>query len=129
MYSEDIALNGNAGTLPVTAEGELTYSLVSLSTNGSRRSVSSLANTTPQSLSIQHQEQTRNGIKRRRSAVRNDCTVDDTDEGLVPYSVHFVVDSPIGTAVTADNVKAAIGRLVVFLLVSGNCEKLLNGEP
>lgn len=129
MYSEDISVNGNTGTTPNTAEGSLTYSLVSLSNSGSRRAVSSLANTNPQTLSIQHAESTRNSIKRRRSLVRIDATVDDTELGLVPYSAYVVVDAPIGTDVTTANVSAAIGRLFVFLQTSGNVDKLLNGEP
>jgi hypothetical protein len=128
-FTDDIALNGNTHTTPNTSEGELTYSWVSTIPGGIQRDVSSLANTTPQSLVISHQKVVRNGINRRRSRVGINAHADDSDLGNVPYGAYFVVDAPIGTAVTTDNVKAAIGRLIALLTVSGNVEKLLNGEP
>jgi hypothetical protein len=129
MFDEDIALNGDSSTTPATSEGSKTYSLVSLSNTGSRRSVSALANTNPQTLVISHQESNKGGVKRRRSLVRIDASVDDESKGSVPYASYLVVDAPIGTDVTTDNIKAALGRLLAFVQTSGVPEKILNGEP
>ena len=129
MYPEDIALNGDTETTPATAEGSVTYSLSSLSDSGSKRAVSALANTNPQTLTINHQISKKGNYSRRRTVVRIDGTVDDADEGLVPYGAYTVVDAPIGTAVTSANVTAAVGRLLAFLSTSGYVDKLLNGEP
>lgn len=129
-FTDDISLNGNTYTTPNTAEGSLTYSWVNALPNGIQRDVSALANTNPQSLIISHNKLKKDGISRRRSLTRIDATEEDADlSKLVPYGAYFVIDAPIGTAVTTDNIKAVVGRLIAFLSVSGNIEKLLNGEP
>jgi hypothetical protein len=129
MLDTDISLNGDAETTPGTTEGSLTYSASKFSSDGIRRDVASLAGSTPQSLTISHQDTKKNGLSRKRTLVRVDCTVDDSNSGLVDYSVYLVMDRPVGTDVTSDNVIAALGRLMKLCATSGIPAKLLNGEP
>jgi hypothetical protein len=126
---DTVSLDGDAEALPATTEGSISYDLISMDSGGSVRAVAALANSNPQTLKVSTSSSSKNGISRKRHLVRIDASADDEDEGLVGYSAYLVIDRPVGTAVTTDNITAAVGRICKLVNTTGYLTKVLNGEP
>lgn len=127
---DQVSLDGDALALPVTTEGAVLYDVVSMDAGaGSVRNVAALANTNPQSLRIGTTSHLKSGINRKRHLVRIDCSIDDSVLGQVPYAAYLVIDRPISTDVSVDNITAAIGRICKLVGTTGYLTKVLNGEP
>lgn len=127
---DQVSLDGDALALPVTTEGAVLYDIASMDAGaGSVRNVAALANSNPQSLKIATTSSKKSGINRKRHLVRIDASVDDAVEGQVGYSAYLVIDRPISTDVTVDNITAAVGRLCKLVGTTGYLTKVLNGEP
>lgn len=126
-YSDAITLDGDSYAPPT--EGSFTFDLMWRdSKDGSLRQVASSATTNPHQLLIKHQQSKRNGVDRVRSVIRLDRDYSDAILGTVGASVYTVVDRPVRTDVTEDNIFACIARMQHFLATSGHKSKLLNME-
>lgn len=126
---DTVSLDGDASALPATTEGSIVYDLISMDTKGSVRQVSALSGTNPQTLKVGTTSSVKSGVNRRRHLVRIDASIDDATDGLVPYSAYLVIDRPIATDVTDNNIVAAVGRLCKLVNTTGYLTKVLNGEP
>lgn len=137
MLNAALTVTSNAGsiTLPGSAGATVFDQITSSGGRTIVRRVAATANTTPQTLTIGHEE-VGTGFKRRiRSLVKmnyadNTTDVEDTG-GVVPqFQIQLVIDRPVqsGGAITDAIVTTALGGLLHVLLASGQLAKLLNQE-
>ena len=83
----------------------------------------------PRTLTFSHAQVTRSAGVADRHLVRFDETISGVSPNpdVVP-SVQLVIEAPRDT-VTVAQIKDVLARLVTFLGVGANIDKLLNGEP
>jgi hypothetical protein len=138
MLNADLTVTSNLGsvTLPGSA-GATTYAQIqgNVGNGAIVRRVASTANTTPQLLTVSHQESGTGFKQRIRSLVRYDYKANNTDiadtGGVVPsFSVYLVIDRPAqsGGAITDTKVKDGIGSVMHVLVAAGQLDKILNQE-
>lgn len=105
------------------------FDLVSINANRSVSSVAAESTTTPHTLTVSHQS-TGTGLITDRHLVRIDKKFTDAVLGPVILSAYMVVSVPRGTsAVTLQEIKDIVGRLIAFEQTAGALDKILNNEP
>lgn len=104
-----------------------TYDITNIGENKSVRSDTTAALDKPALLTVSHQNSGKAFTQKRRSLLRFDTTVEDAASNQGVISAYLVVEVPSKIATSADVLKV-IAQLVTFVGVSGNKEKLLNGE-
>lgn len=113
------------------ANASTTYSLVGFSgANASIRRDSATAATAPDTLTISHRDEKRNGRPTHQAMVRIDKVFQDTLLGPVTLSAWLVIAIPKGTTIiNTTAVKEVVGRVLAIEQASGAIDKLINSEP
>lgn len=128
MFDNNLAVNPNTfGGVNATT----TYSLIGFpTTNAAIRRDSVTAATAPDTLTISHLQNTRNGSSYHQAMVRIDKTYNDVLLGPKVLSAWLVVAIPNGTTIVTETaVKEVVGRVLAVEQASGAITKLINGEP
>jgi len=121
MFANDISLMGTSASK--------TYSLLSIAGGKSIRGDATAPLGEPRTLTFSHQVASRSFGSVDRHLVRFDETIAGVAPAVdVAASVQLVIEVPRETA-TAAQIKDVLARLVTFLGVSANIDKLLNNEP
>lgn len=122
----DLVLNPNGFG---GANAATTYSFVTESNQKAIRRVTATALTSPQTLTIQHQERKSGAVLSDSHQIRVDLNKVDTNLGTVTASAWLVVSLPRGqTAITAADIKDLVGHVVHAWVTTGNADKILAGE-
>ncbi len=122
----DLALNPNGfgGANAVT-----NYAFVTEKDQKSIRRVTATALTSPQTLTIQHQERKTGSIIADSHQIRVDLNKVDPVLGSITASVWLVVNLPrLQTVITASDVKDLVGHVVHTWVTTGYADKILAGE-
>lgn len=131
MLDNDIPLNPNSyGGANVSK----TFSLVSLPGDGGRsvRRVAATSTTTPETLTVSHRQQSKNGgaLLVDQHMVRVDKKFVDPVKGPVEINAWLVIQAPQGTSVaTVAEIKDQVGRVLAMYMTATHADKILNGEP
>jgi hypothetical protein len=106
------------------------FALIDLQDSRALSRVAATATTTPETLTVSHQ-QIGSGLKlSNRHLIRLDKTMTDTVAGQVVLSAYMVLQVPQGTTVvTSQEILDIVGRLVAFEQTVGALDKILNSEP
>lgn len=132
MFNTDITLN------PLSMGGsnvDKTYSLVlPLGADRSLRRVAATSSTTPETLSIAHQQSSAKNevgvLAYSQHMIRLDESFLDPVKGSGMLSAWLVIRNPQGTSViTSQKILDIIGRLLKFEQTAGYLDKILNNEP
>jgi hypothetical protein len=127
-YPETIALDGD--TYSSTTEGSIDFVRVGVSSNRGELVYreSATAATEPNVLSFNSSETTKAGVTTRRTVARHETSRLDAAGDLNKCLCYVVHQAPVGSGLTADEIKANLSRLAAFLAVEANQDRLINGE-
>lgn len=137
MLTADLTVTSNASAITLPGDtGATTFAQITgPSGNQIKRKVAATAGTTPEVLTIAHEETGKGFAKRTRSVAKIEYTANNTDiadtGGIVPsFSVGFTLNRPVNSAgaITDAILKRQIGRLLHVLLAAGQLDKFLNQE-